>query len=192
MQTKERGRRNVGIPSRRTRRILEAAKRGLSYEEIGRRLGVTGRRVGHIARQWGLPARRPVKRIHLRCRSCSKPITTLVTAPRKFCSKKCFYLSRRGPRLPINPLTLAARKRVCKYCKKEFLAGYSRQDRKFCSKRCAGRARSRLAAKDLVRMRVELRADRTYREVASRFGVTRQYVHSLARIWDLTRRKRRA
>jgi endogenous inhibitor of DNA gyrase (YacG/DUF329 family)/transposase len=184
-------------PSPRTRQILAAARQGTSYAEIGRRFRVSGSRVRQLARQWGLPPRVPVRRIQVRCQTCGNQIITPVTMPRKFCSKRCFYLSPlwgQEGRLRVDPGALArqlgARKRTCRVCGKEFLAQGPSQERPFCSRRCAGRAHSKLSDEDLRSIKIALGKNRTYQEIARRFGVTRQYIHYLARTRSLPRRRR--
>jgi len=181
------------VPTRRTGWILDAARSGLSYEEIGRRFGVSGSRIRYIARQWGLPRRKPVKRIRIHCLQCGKAVTTLVTVPRKFCSKRCSYLSRRGASTDPKVLAerLAARRRICKRCQREFFV-QSRPGLKqrYCGRTCGGRARSKLSDRDLHAIRKALSANRTYLEIATRLGVSRQYVHALAVGWHLTPRER--
>ena len=168
----------------RTRHILEAIHTGLSYAEIGRRFGITGSAVGKIAAFAGLPPRSPVPRVTVECGYCGKPVTGTVTFPRKFCSKRCFYRNNRGKTRPHDPVrrarALKMRERICRRCRKKFLAATPKARRKFCGHACAGRARAKLTLGDLKRLKAALKSGRSCAKIAAAFRVTRQYVYYLA------------
>ena len=186
--------------SRRTRANLRAVRTGRTYDDIGRDFGVTGSCIRRTAAHWGLPPRIPLPRVTIKCAYCEREVVTTVTAPRKFCSKRCFYRNRRGTswlrrRDPeAYARWLAARTRTCENCGKQFLAPQPGSDRRFCSYSCSARARPRPKLKHPEALRAALRTGRPRREIAAQFGVTRSYVSLLAKQWRFSplRKGRRA
>ena len=173
--------------SSRTRAILRAVRTGRTYDHIGREFGVTGSCIRRIAARWGLPPRRPLPRVAVKCAHCGKLVVTTVTTPRRFCSKRCFYRSRRGATWTRTPEArarwIAARTRTCRNCGKDFLAPFPHVAQRFCSWKCSGEARARLKRQDLVALRAALRTRQPRRQIAARFGITRAYVYLLAARW---------
>lgn len=177
--------------SSRTRAILRAVRTGRTYVDIGKEFGVTGNCIGQIAAKWGLPRRIPLPRVTIKCAHCGRQVVTTVTVPRKFCSKRCFYRSRRGKSWTRqhNPEAyarwIAARTRTCQNCGKKFLAKHPRLARKFCGYKCSGQAKAKLKRPRLLAIRAALRTRRPRREIAAQFGVTRAYVYLLASQWHI-------
>ncbi len=187
-------------PSARTRAILRAVRTGRTYDDIGREFGVTGACIRHTAANWGLPPRRPLPRVTIRCAYCGKEVVTTITVPRKFCSKRCFYRNRRGTHWTVRrspearALWIASRTRTCHNCGKTFLVKVPGLGGQYCGHKCSGEGRARLKRPRLLALRAALRTRRPRREIAAQFGVSRQYVSQLAMRWHIPslRKTRRA
>lgn len=175
----------------RTRAILRAVRTGRTYDDIGREFGVTGSCIRHTARRCGLPPRIPLPRLTVHCLHCGKEVVTTIHAPRKFCSKRCFYRNRRGAhwtmrRTPeARALWIASRTRICQNCGKTFLVVSPSMAGQYCGHKCSGQARAKLKPRDLVALRAALRAKRPRTEIAAQFGVSREYVRKLAKRWRI-------
>ncbi len=182
-------------PTSRTRAILRTVRTGRTYDDIGREFGVTGRCISGIAAHWGLPPRIPLPRLTIQCEYCGKEVVTTIHAPRKFCSKRCFYRNRRGAHRVRSPEAqarcIAALTRTCHNCGKEFLVKFPHMAQRFCGYKCSGEARARLKRPRLLAIQAALRTGRPQHEMAAQFGVSRQYVSALAARWGLARPRRR-
>ncbi|MGH9671496.1 MAG: hypothetical protein ACRD3A_15435 [Terriglobales bacterium] len=160
---------------------------GRTYADIGREYGFTDRWIRRIAADWGLSRPWPLPRVTIRCAHCGKQVVTTITVPRRFCSKRCFYRSRRGKHWTRSPEArarwIAARTRSCLNCGKDFLVPFPHLARRFCSWKCSGEARAKLTRQDLAALRAALRTRQPRREIAAQFGITRAYVYLLAARW---------
>lgn len=113
--------------------------------EIAAQFGVSQEYVRKLAKRWRIPAppKPQAPRLTIQCQDCGKKIITLVFAPRKFCSKRCFFRNRREPWFPT-PGARAARTRTCRECGKRFFARFARQARRFCGWKCSFAARAKV------------------------------------------------
>ena len=97
----------------RDKDIIRWRKEGVSQAEMARRLKITRQRVQQIERRLGLGLRRvpgEYKRNTFKCKQCGKE-STIRLKGRVYCSRKCFFESRKIQRTPEEKQKLIAKKR---------------------------------------------------------------------------------
>lgn len=93
--------------------LIKLRARGLTQEEIGSELGVTRQRVQQMEHKFFGPRRDPDKHKEyiLECSQCGNT-KRLPVSGRKFCSRRCFFLSRRIVRTKVETERILERRKA--------------------------------------------------------------------------------